>query len=177
MPRANSAWSTACLCTPSLSSLSLIVMPCSSAKPTRLSLSAPPISWIEIRICPKSSYLDYKRLEQALAAARADAVWVGWGFVAEHAAFADLCHEMGIVFIGPSGDVMRKLGDKIAAETPGGSSRRSLSRLGATVLSNLSRMLCRMRSVWVFPSYQSYGGRRWSRYSRGALRRPTAACL
>ena len=64
----------------------------------------------------KSSYLDYKRLEQVLGAARADAAWVGWGFVAEHAAFADLCREMGIVFIGPSGDVMRQLGDKIAAK-------------------------------------------------------------
>jgi acetyl/propionyl-CoA carboxylase alpha subunit/acetyl-CoA carboxylase carboxyltransferase component len=64
----------------------------------------------------KSSYLDYTRLEQALAATRADAAWVGWGFVAEHAAFADLCREMGIVFIGPSGDVMRQLGDKIAAK-------------------------------------------------------------
>src|SRR5437879_13027756 len=31
---------------------------------------------------PKSSYLDYKRLERTLAAARADAAWVGWGFVA-----------------------------------------------------------------------------------------------
>ena len=65
---------------------------------------------------PKSSYLDYSRLEQALTAARADAVWVGWGFVAEHAAFADLCRELGIVFIGPTGDVMRRLGDKIAAK-------------------------------------------------------------
>ncbi|MGB8063948.1 MAG: carboxyl transferase domain-containing protein [Candidatus Sulfotelmatobacter sp.] len=64
----------------------------------------------------KSSYLDYERLEQALATARADAAWVGWGFVAEHAAFADLCREMGIVFIGPTGDVMRQLGDKIAAK-------------------------------------------------------------
>jgi len=54
---------------------------------------------------PKSSYLDYGRLERSLAAARADSVWVGWGFVAEHAAFADLCREMGIVFIGPSGTV------------------------------------------------------------------------
>jgi acetyl/propionyl-CoA carboxylase alpha subunit/acetyl-CoA carboxylase carboxyltransferase component len=65
---------------------------------------------------PKSSYLDYERLERSLAAARADAVWVGWGFVAEHAAFADLCREMGIVFIGPAGEVMRQLGDKIAAK-------------------------------------------------------------
>ncbi len=64
----------------------------------------------------KSSYLDYTRLAKALASAKAEAVWVGWGFLAEHAAFADLCSEMGIVFIGPSGDVMRRLGDKIAAK-------------------------------------------------------------
>jgi len=65
---------------------------------------------------PKSRYLDYGRLAEALASAHAQAVWVGWGFVAEHAAFADLCREMGIVFIGPPGDVMRRLGDKIAAK-------------------------------------------------------------
>jgi len=65
---------------------------------------------------PKSSYVDYVRLERALATARADAVWVGWGFVAEHAEFADLCRELGIVFIGPDGDVMRRLGDKIASK-------------------------------------------------------------
>jgi acetyl/propionyl-CoA carboxylase alpha subunit/acetyl-CoA carboxylase carboxyltransferase component len=64
----------------------------------------------------KSSYVDYGRLERALAVARADAVWVGWGFVAEHAAFADLCREIGIVFIGPDGDVMRLVGDKIASK-------------------------------------------------------------
>ncbi|MGA9552517.1 MAG: biotin carboxylase N-terminal domain-containing protein, partial [Candidatus Sulfotelmatobacter sp.] len=45
----------------------------------------------------KSSYVDYGRLERALVAGHADAVWPGWGFVAEHAAFADLCHELGIV--------------------------------------------------------------------------------
>jgi acetyl/propionyl-CoA carboxylase alpha subunit/acetyl-CoA carboxylase carboxyltransferase component len=64
----------------------------------------------------KSTYVDYARLKQVLAAARAEAVWVGWGFVAEHAAFADLCKEMGIVFIGPDGDVMRRLGDKIESK-------------------------------------------------------------
>ena len=65
---------------------------------------------------PKSSYVDYGRVARALAAARADAVWVGWGFVAEHAAFADLCRELRIVFIGPDGDVMRRVGDKIASK-------------------------------------------------------------
>jgi acetyl/propionyl-CoA carboxylase alpha subunit/acetyl-CoA carboxylase carboxyltransferase component len=65
---------------------------------------------------PKSSYVDYGCIERALATARADAVWAGWGFVAEHAAFADLCRELGIVFIGPDGDVMRRVGDKIASK-------------------------------------------------------------
>src|SRR5512143_4177533 len=64
----------------------------------------------------KSSYLDYRRLEQALVAARADAAWVGWGFVAEHAEFAELCLRLGINFIGPSPDSMRRLGDKITAK-------------------------------------------------------------
>ena len=65
---------------------------------------------------PKSSYVDYARLGRALTAARAEAVWVGWGFVAEHAEFAELCREMGIVFIGPDAEVMRRLGDKIASK-------------------------------------------------------------
>jgi acetyl/propionyl-CoA carboxylase alpha subunit/acetyl-CoA carboxylase carboxyltransferase component len=64
----------------------------------------------------RSSYVDYAVLERSLMAARADAVWVGWGFVAEHADFADLCRDLGIVFIGPDGDVMRKLGDKITSK-------------------------------------------------------------
>ena len=64
----------------------------------------------------KSSYVDYGRLERALRQARADAVWAGWGFVAEHAAFADLCREIGVAFIGPDGDVMRRVGDKIASK-------------------------------------------------------------
>ena len=49
-------------------------------------------------------------------AARADAAWVGWGFVAERPEFAELCDRLGIVFVGPSADVMRRLGDKIGAK-------------------------------------------------------------
>ena len=64
----------------------------------------------------KSSYVDYSCLQRALTASRAEAVWVGWGFVAEQAAFADLCREMDIVFIGPDGDTMRRVGDKIASK-------------------------------------------------------------
>ncbi|HTI21265.1 MAG TPA: carboxyl transferase domain-containing protein [Kutzneria sp.] len=63
----------------------------------------------------RQTYLDYERLELALVESQADAAWVGWGFVAEHAEFADLCDRLGIVFIGPGGEAMRRLGDKIEA--------------------------------------------------------------
>ena len=39
----------------------------------------------------KSPYLDHDELERALRASRADAAWVGWGFVSEDPAFAELC--------------------------------------------------------------------------------------
>ncbi len=64
----------------------------------------------------KSTYLDLDRLMAALAAARADAVWVGWGFVAESAEFARRCEEAGINFIGPTSDVIQLLGDKVRAK-------------------------------------------------------------
>jgi acetyl/propionyl-CoA carboxylase alpha subunit/acetyl-CoA carboxylase carboxyltransferase component len=61
-------------------------------------------------------YLDYAVLERALIATGVDAVWVGWGFVAEDPQFAELCERLGITFIGPSADAMRKLGDKIGSK-------------------------------------------------------------
>jgi acetyl/propionyl-CoA carboxylase alpha subunit/acetyl-CoA carboxylase carboxyltransferase component len=61
-------------------------------------------------------YLDFAVLERALVATNADAAWVGWGFVAEDPAFADLCERLGVTFIGPSAEAMRLLGDKIGAK-------------------------------------------------------------
>ncbi|HWJ10922.1 MAG TPA: carboxyl transferase domain-containing protein, partial [Nocardioides sp.] len=61
-------------------------------------------------------YLDLAVLEQALVRTGADAAWVGWGFVAEDPAFAELCDRLGVTFIGPSAEAMRKLGDKIGSK-------------------------------------------------------------
>src|ERR1700691_6323312 len=63
-----------------------------------------------------SPYLDYAELERALRQCRADAVWPGWGFVSEKAEFAELCDRLGITFIGPSAEVLRRLGDKIESK-------------------------------------------------------------
>ncbi len=61
-------------------------------------------------------YLDFEVLERALTETGADAAWVGWGFVAEDPAFAELCEKLGVTFVGPSADAMRRLGDKIGAK-------------------------------------------------------------
>ncbi|MGO8769677.1 MAG: carboxyl transferase domain-containing protein [Mycobacterium sp.] len=64
----------------------------------------------------RSRYLDEPAVVAALRAAEADAVWVGWGFVSEHASFAQACEEAGIVFVGPDSATIRLLGDKVAAK-------------------------------------------------------------
>ncbi|MGE5133291.1 MAG: carboxyl transferase domain-containing protein [Gemmatimonadota bacterium] len=64
----------------------------------------------------QSAYLDLARLMAALETARADAAWVGWGFVAESAEFAARCEQAGITFIGPPSGVIRLLGDKVQAK-------------------------------------------------------------
>ena len=61
-------------------------------------------------------YLDLAVLERALRDSGADAAWVGWGFVAEDPAFAELCDRLGVTFVGPAAEAMRQLGDKIGAK-------------------------------------------------------------
>ncbi|WP_106539697.1 carboxyl transferase domain-containing protein [Haloactinopolyspora alba] len=61
-------------------------------------------------------YVDHAVLERALIETGADAAWVGWGFVAEDPAFAELCEKIGVTFVGPSAAAMRELGDKIGAK-------------------------------------------------------------
>jgi acetyl/propionyl-CoA carboxylase alpha subunit/acetyl-CoA carboxylase carboxyltransferase component len=64
----------------------------------------------------KLAYLDHERVLDTLVRARADAVWVGWGPLAEQAAFAVRCEEAGLIFVGPSSAVIRQVGDKIASK-------------------------------------------------------------
>ncbi len=59
-----------------------------------------------------STRLDPVQVLSALTAARADALWAGWDFIAEPAKLARLCEREGIMFIGPGSDVIRLLGDK-----------------------------------------------------------------
>ena len=61
-------------------------------------------------------YRDHDRLGAALRTVAADAVWPGWGLVAEDPAVAELCAELGIAWIGPDAATIRRVGDRIVAK-------------------------------------------------------------
>jgi acetyl-CoA carboxylase biotin carboxylase subunit len=63
----------------------------------------------------RESYLVMERVVEIAKRSGAEAIHPGYGFLAENGAFADLCAREGIVFVGPSGDVMRAMGDKVTA--------------------------------------------------------------
>lgn len=61
------------------------------------------------------SYLNLPALLTAATESGCDAVHPGYGFLSENAEFADLCAKCGLTFIGPSGDIIRQMGNKSAA--------------------------------------------------------------
>ena len=63
----------------------------------------------------KDSYLNQERILSAAIASKAQAIHPGYGFLAENADFAKLCRQHGIAFVGPSGELIERMGDKDAA--------------------------------------------------------------
>jgi acetyl-CoA carboxylase, biotin carboxylase subunit len=71
-----------------------------------------------VNIGPPHAAKSYLNIENILKAAKdtgADAVHPGYGFLAENAGFADAVEAAGLVFVGPKGDAIRVMGDKVAA--------------------------------------------------------------
>jgi acetyl/propionyl-CoA carboxylase alpha subunit/acetyl-CoA carboxylase carboxyltransferase component len=64
----------------------------------------------------RSRYLDERALVEALIAADVDAVWAGWGFVADRASFVQRCEHAGLHFVGPGSATIRLLGDTVTAK-------------------------------------------------------------
>ncbi len=62
-----------------------------------------------------SSYLNIPALISAAEVTDAEAIHPGYGFLSENADFAERVEESGFTFIGPRGETIRKMGDKVAA--------------------------------------------------------------
>ncbi|SFO59616.1 acetyl-CoA carboxylase, biotin carboxylase subunit [Mesorhizobium sp. NFR06] len=75
----------------------------------------------------RESYLNIHQIVAACEITGADAVHPGYGFLSENAKFADILAAHNITFIGPSGDHIRVMGDKIEA-------KRTAKRLGIPVV-------------------------------------------
>jgi geranyl-CoA carboxylase alpha subunit len=65
---------------------------------------------------PAQSYLDIAALIAATKLSGADAVHPGYGFLAENEQFAQACRDANLVFIGPSPDAIKAMGNKAAAK-------------------------------------------------------------
>ncbi|HEY3892724.1 MAG TPA: acetyl-CoA carboxylase biotin carboxylase subunit [Bradyrhizobium sp.] len=64
---------------------------------------------------PKSSYLNAGALLETAGALKCDAIYPGYGFLAENHAFAERSKQAGLTFIGPDSDSIARMGDKVAA--------------------------------------------------------------
>ena len=64
----------------------------------------------------KDSYLNIPAIMAAAEITGAEAIHPGYGFLSENAGFADIVDQHGMIFIGPSGDHIRLMGDKISAK-------------------------------------------------------------
>lgn len=63
-----------------------------------------------------NSYLNIPHIMAAAEITNADAIHPGYGFLAENAGFSEICQKYNIKFIGPTPDMIRKMGDKITAK-------------------------------------------------------------
>jgi acetyl-CoA carboxylase biotin carboxylase subunit len=79
----------------------------------------------------RDSYLVADRVIEIAQRAGADAIHPGYGFLSENADFADRCEAAGIRFIGPTGAVIRAMGDKITA-------RQKMASAGVAVVPGVS---------------------------------------
>jgi acetyl-CoA carboxylase, biotin carboxylase subunit len=72
-------------------------------------------AWYIGKAASAESYLNIEKIIEVAKESGADAIHPGYGFLSENAAFAKRCQEDGIIFIGPSPEVIDRMGDKIKA--------------------------------------------------------------
>ena len=64
---------------------------------------------------PLEAYLDIEDIIRIARTAHVDAIHPGYGFLSENPGFAEACAAAGLIFIGPTPDIMRRLGNKVSA--------------------------------------------------------------
>ena len=65
---------------------------------------------------PQNSYLNISSIMSAVDLTGAEAIHPGYGFLSENAKFSEIVNKHGIKFVGPSAEIISKMGDKIEAK-------------------------------------------------------------
>ncbi|MCK5037636.1 MAG: ATP-grasp domain-containing protein, partial [Thermoplasmata archaeon] len=76
---------------------------------------------------PSESYLNIPKILDIAKMSGADAIHPGYGFLSEREEFAEACVKAGLIFIGPSAEVIHGMGDKIEA-------KRTMKKAGVPVI-------------------------------------------
>ncbi|MBI3597144.1 MAG: ATP-grasp domain-containing protein [Nitrospirae bacterium] len=79
------------------------------------------------------SYMDIAKVVDAARRTGCEAVFPGYGFLSENAEFARACRDAGLIFIGPSSEVIARMGDKIAT-------KQTLADAGVQIIPGLPRV-------------------------------------
>ncbi|HAN97196.1 MAG TPA: pyruvate carboxylase, partial [Planctomycetaceae bacterium] len=125
---------------------------------------------------PIRAYLDIPGIVALAVEHQVDAIHPGYGFLSENAQFAEACQQAGIIFIGPTPDMLRALGDKTTARTIAakagvpvlGGSERPLSDLAE------AKQLAERLGYPVMMKAAMGGGGRGMRVVRSAAELPNA---
>ena len=95
------------------------------------------------------SYLNTEAILDAIRKSGADGVHPGYGFFSENADFADAITNMGVAFIGPPGDAIREMGDKV-------SSRRAALRGGCPIVPGTTDFVTTAQEIKEFAATAGY---------------------
>lgn len=98
---------------------------------------------------PVTAYLDIEEIISLAVKKGVDAIHPGYGFLSENPEFAEKCHQAGIVFIGPTADMMRALGDKIA-------SKKVAESVGVPTIPGITRAIASNDEAIEFARYAGY---------------------
>jgi acetyl-CoA carboxylase biotin carboxylase subunit len=95
------------------------------------------------------SYLNVANIMSVALMSGADAIHPGYGFMAENAGFAEICADHQIKFIGPSGDMIRMMGDKATA-------KKTMADVGVPVVPGLDGTVADASLVRAWAQHAGY---------------------
>lgn len=98
---------------------------------------------------PQESYLNMERIISATLLSGAEAIHPGFGFLSENSKFARMCEQCQITFIGPSSEIIQKMGNKAEA-------RKTMIEVGVPIIPGSREPITTLEEAKVIASQMTY---------------------